>query len=577
MSGHKEKRIKVASLRKKMLLVFTLLIIVTGSILFFFSGAVYRYSYAAISRTYLEDVTEQTTNNIENFINSIEDINLQILTNSVIQNQLQDVNQNDMNSFELRNASKLIERELEPYVLATSNVVSMSVVSLNEMVFSVNKVTGRGIDFAFSTDEIYQANGTSIWSLVGPEQSICIAKAILDLKTMKPIGYINMVYEAEYLDSFLRNDSTEYSGMIYLVDALGTIVSTTHDGYVGESFPMDIKELESSEVSSYDILNEKESFYYVGNVMPNGWTLVKAVAVEDFYRRTNQIMGASCVALCVILIFGIATVQLASKRLIQPTQDLLESMKKFGKGDLSQRVKVSEQDEVGQIGEEYNRMADNIETLIEQVYKMEIIQKQAEIDFLSMQINPHFLYNTLDTISWMAIAQEGDKVSELTIALADLLRAMVKKERFITLEEELKTVRDYLFIQKQRFGDKISVEYDIDERAYSYRVPNFLFQPLIENAIIHGIEPKIEPGKLMIQIKVEEKSLFFNISDDGVGMSPEEKESLLEQCDRNDTKKNIGLKNVYRRLILCYGEESRLKIISEKNQGTAISFRLPIE
>ncbi|MCP1110543.1 cache domain-containing sensor histidine kinase [Ohessyouella blattaphilus] len=577
MSGHKEKRIKVASLRKKMLLVFTLLIIVTGSILFFFSGAVYRYSYAAISRTYLEDVTEQTTNNIENFINSIEDINLQILTNSVIQNQLQDVNQNDMNSFELRNASKLIERELEPYVLATSNVVSMSVVSLNEMVFSVNKVTGRGIDFAFSTDEIYQANGTSIWSLVGPEQSICIAKAILDLKTMKPIGYINMVYEAEYLDSFLRNDSTEYSGMIYLVDALGTIVSTTHDGYVGESFPMDIKELESSEVSSYDILNEKESFYYVGNVMPNGWTLVKAVAVEDFYRRTNQIMGASCVALCVILIFGIATVQLASKRLIQPTQDLLESMKKFGKGDLSQRVKVSEQDEVGQIGEEYNRMADNIETLIEQVYKMEITQKQAEIDFLSMQINPHFLYNTLDTISWMAIAQEGDKVSELTIALADLLRAMVKKERFITLEEELKTVRDYLFIQKQRFGDKISVEYDIDERAYSYRVPNFLFQPLIENAIIHGIEPKIEPGKLMIQIKVEEKSLFFNISDDGVGMSPEEKESLLEQCDRNDTKKNIGLKNVYRRLILCYGEESRLKIISEKNQGTAISFRLPIE
>lgn len=234
-------------------------------------------------------------------------------------------------------------------------------------------------------------------------------------------------------------------------------------------------------------------------------------------------------------------------------------------------------DEIGQIGSEYNRMAENIETLIEQVYKMEISQKQAEIDFLCMQINPHFLYNTLDTISWKAIMDGNGDISELTIALADLLRAMIKKERFISVEEEIKTVKDYLFIQGQRFGDKISVVYNIDENVYPCQVPNFILQPLIENAIIHGLEPKLEKGNLYMEIQKAEDQIYFCIADDGAGMTEQEISDLYRQCESNDTKQNIGLKNVYRRLLLCYGEKSRLQIESIKNRGTRISFRLPME
>ena len=117
------------------------------------------------------------------------------------------------------------------------------------------------------------------------------------------------------------------------------------------------------------------------------------------------------------------------------------------------------------IGLEYNKMAENIETLIEKVYKMELTQKQAELEFLQMQINPHFLYNALDTISWMALAKGNMDVSEMTIALAELLRATIKKESFITLREEMNTVKDYLLIQQERFGDKISAEYFVEEDA----------------------------------------------------------------------------------------------------------------
>lgn len=568
---------RMTSLRKKMMLVFAVLITLTGVGVAFFSAAVFRQGYGKISKVYLGDVTRQTTNNLENMIRTIEDINVQILSSPIIQAQLEVVNRQTMDSYSVRNISQTVERELETNALFSSDVISISVISKGGLEFSVKKITGRGTDFAFTEKEIYGANGTTLWGLVGPDDDICIAKAILDLTTMKPIGYINIVYEKAYFADIVRDNSTEYSGACYVVDQEGTIVVTNHDKYLGTRFPMDISSLRESEGSRYDTLNSTNSFYYVGNEMPNGWTLVEAVSVREFYKNTYRVIGMCAVFLIIILMFSFFCISMATKQIAKPTQELLESMKLFGKGDFSHRVQVTSADEIGQIGSEYNRMAVNIETLIEKVYKMEIAQKQAEIDFLCMQINPHFLYNTLDTISWTAIMRGDTEISEVTIALADLLRAMVKKERFITLEEEMKTVRDYLLIQKQRFGDKISVVYDIDEEANILLVPNFILQPLIENAIIHGLEPKLDKGTLWIRIHVKKDRLYFCIEDDGAGMSREEIEDLYRKCELNDTCQNIGLKNVYRRLLLCYGEESRLLIESEKFRGTRISFSLPAE
>lgn len=569
-------KLKITGIRKKMLLVFAVLITITGAGISVFSAAVFKQGYGKISKVYLQDITQQTTNNLENMIQTIEDINIQILSSSVIQEQLEIVNGQEMELYSIRNISKIVERELETNALFSSDVVSLSVFSKSGLEFSVKKITGRGTDLAFSEREIYAANGTTLWGLVGPDDDICIAKAILDLTTMRPIGYINIVYEREYFGDIVRDNSTEYSGACYVVDRDGVITVTNHERYLGDKFPVEIEKLRESETWRYDILNGTNSFYYVGNEMPNGWTLVEAVSVKEFYKNTYRVIGLTGIFLLGILILSFISVSMATKHIAKPTQDLLESMKLFGMGNLPHRVEVKTTDEIGQIGSEYNRMAENIETLIEKVYKMEITQKQAEIDFLCMQINPHFLYNTLDTISWMAIMQGNLDISEMTISLADLLRAMIQKDRFVTVEDEMKTVKDYLLIQGQRFGDKISVIYDIDEQAYPCRIPNFILQPLIENAIIHGLEPKLEKGTLRVQIKLENEAVAFCIADNGVGMSREEIQALYEKCEMNDTNQNIGLKNVYRRLILCYGETSRLHIESEKHRGTKIKFILPM-
>ena len=560
-----------------MMLIFAVLISFTGLGIagtFIFA---FRNGYSSLSQVYLQDITRQTTNNLENNIQKIEDINLQILTSQTVQDQLKIVNEEKLDTYGLRQCRQKIERELTTDGLYASYVVSVSVISLEGIEFSVKKQETIGTFFGFTEEEIYEANGTSLWGLAGDTDRISVAKAILDFDTMRPIGYINIVYENSYFSSILEDNSTEYSAASYIVNEEGRIMSTNNCPYQGTKFPMEIQTLREKDVAVYDMLDSTQAFYYVGNEMPNQWTLVQAVSVKEFYGNLNRQIVAVAMVVLAMLGISILFVWIATLRIAKPTRELLESMKTLGKENRYPRVRVVTQDEIGMIGTEYNKMAENIETLIEKVYKMELAQKQAELEFLQMQINPHFLYNALDTISWKALGEGNMDVSEMTIALAELLRATIKKESFIPLKEEMSTVRDYLFIQEQRFGDKITVIYQVEKEADKYQVPNFILQPLIENAIIHGLEPKIGKGSLLIRIKRESNRLYFCIEDDGEGMSEKEIGTLYQKCEEGDTGKSIGIKNVYRRLILCYGEESRLNIKSAKNKGTQIQFSIPLQ
>ena len=563
------------SIRKKMMVVFAVLITVTGIGIASLFAIVFRYGYSSLSQIYLNDINEQTTNNLENNIQKIEDINVQILSSQVIQSQLKIVNEKCLDSYDLAQCRQKIERELSNWALYASYVVSVSVISREGIEFAVKKIETGGTQFGFTEDEIYEANGSSLWGITGEKNRICVAKAILDFDTMKPAGYINIVYENSYLSDILADNSSKYSGASYVVNTHGRIMVANKEGYVGENFPVKLSDLRASNTSRYDMFSSTQAFYFVGNEMPNGWSLVQTVSVKEFNKEMNHLIVLAAGIVLLVLGISLGFVWYVTSRIAYPAKELMESMKTLAKDNEYPRVKIVSNDEIGMIGLEYNKMAENIETLIEKVYKMELTQKQAELEFLQMQINPHFLYNALDTISWMALAKGNMDVSEMTIALAELLRATIKKESFITLREEMNTVKDYLLIQQERFGDKISAEYFVEEDAYSCMVPNFILQPVIENAIIHGLEPKIEKGKVSINISIQDEFLTFLVEDNGVGMDETEILDLYKKCRENNTKQSIGLKNVYRRLLLCYGEASMLKIESKKEQGTRISFLIP--
>lgn len=559
---------KHLSLKKKMILVCSTLIIIVSIVIALGSFMNFSNIYSNRSKQYIGDTTRQITNNLENNVNTIEKITFDILKNSVIQQELK---KTILTDYEQNLQDKRFEEQLSTYALFDENVVSLSVISTNGSEFTIKKDIYTPVTKMFQWDEIVNAKGSTLWTVSDDElEQICVARAILDLSTMKPLGYINMVCEKEYFSSLIQDIAGTYSNQAYVVDEYGKIMCSNNGDLVGEFLPADVLDKDKERV----VLNGIDSYIYYGEEIDNTWSVITIVPVNEIGKEISAFTLFVFALTTVSIIIGVIGIVLLTEKMIKPLQELIVSMKAIEKGDFTVRVAVSADDEIGCLGRQYNHMAGSIETLIEKVYKLELSQKQAEIEFLKMQINPHFLYNTLDTISWMARMENKTDIALMTTALADLLRATIKQESFITVREELKNVKNYLFIQEYRFGQKIKVHYEIAESINDYIIPNFILQPLVENAIIHGLETKLEPGMLIIKCYIFDECLHFQVIDDGIGMSQEEVSQLYYECKNQSSKNCIGIKNVYLRLKNYYGEESTLHIQSRKGKGTTIAFSI---
>lgn len=574
----RKHRFKDMRLKEKLILTFSVLVIISSAGISSASMAVFQAVYKEKSRQYIMDITRQTTNNLENNIDEMETITFNTLKNTKIQEQLGIVNTKTLSEYEKLLVKRSVEEELIGDALYNKNVTSLSVISLTEEAFTVQKQVGEQVIQMFSGNEVFDAKGSTLWKLTDDGQNgICIERAIYDFKTQRPIGIIDLVCEEAYFSDILEDISNTYTSGTYIVDTDGIVVASNNRKHVGSYFPVELERLQNIQNDSRAEINEVDSYLYTGEKMPNGWMLVTTVAVGEIQKDIRYFaLFSGGIALLAIVVAVVAII-LMIRHITFPLGQLSKSMTAVGQGDFSGRVHIAGNDEIGSLGRTYNDMAKNIETLIEKVYKMEISQKQAEIEFLKMQINPHFLYNTLDTISWMARSGGNNDISDMAVTLADLLRATIKQDSFITIDEELKSVRNYLFIQEYRFGDKVEASYQIDNLTRDYIIPNFILQPLVENAIIHGLEPKLGKGNLNIEIRMQEQGIFFCVSDDGVGMTPEEVRRTYEQCERDDGRESIGIKNVYRRLKIYYGAEGTLKIESAKDEGTKITFCLSLK
>ena len=203
--------------------------------------------------------------------------------------------------------------------------------------------------------------------------------------------------------------------------------------------------------------------------------------------------------------------------------------------------------------------------------------REAEIEFLKMQINPHFLYNCLDTISWLGFSNGNSEITDLAVALGKFLRASIKREDYYTVKQEMEVVDNYLFIQKYRFGDKIEIRHNIPDEVLNFYIPSFIIQPVIENSIVHGLEEQIEKGILWINIQLcNNKYLQFNLTDNGKGMDEEQLKQVIQNYSDKNKKSSIGLSNVYRRLNLLYGEACEFHVTSVAGEGTEVTFRIPV-
>lgn len=262
----------------------------------------------------------------------------------------------------------------------------------------------------------------------------------------------------------------------------------------------------------------------------------------------------------------------------QPVTELCEVTDQVAKGDLSVRSTVSGGAEVNMLSDSLNSMIDKINDLLERITKEQVRLRKAEFELLQAQINPHFLYNTLDTIIWLAESGEQEKVVSMVGSLSDFFRTSLNQgKEVVSIREEIMHVRSYLEIQQVRYRDILEYEIDVSEELDFYLIPKITMQPLVENALYHGIKNKRGVGKIAICGERKEDYFLLKVADNGIGMTDERMAEVKEGIEMKlSSEKNIyGLYNVNERIRLNFGEEYGVQISSVHGEGTTVSVKLP--
>lgn len=321
---------------------------------------------------------------------------------------------------------------------------------------------------------------------------------------------------------------------------------------------------------------------YLINTFKSTETPWHYVLATSYSRLTDPAVHIS-LFICLTGILLCLAALLLGKNIIRsitmPLLKLQSSMEKISDNHFGERIEIAEQNEIGRLKATFNKMADRIDYLINCVYLEQLKEKQAKLDALQAQINPHFLYNTLGTIGAIAVVHDNMDIYQMSAALSDMFRYAVKQERpLVTLQDELTNLENYILIQKYRYGKRLHFSVRVPEELLSCQILVFTLQPLVENAIIHGLEPRPEGGFVSLSALLNDSRVVITITDNGAGISPgrlEELQAFLSRPPKNAAfDSHIGLKNVYERLYLFYEGNASLSIDSSAS-GTTCTVSFP--
>ena len=294
-----------------------------------------------------------------------------------------------------------------------------------------------------------------------------------------------------------------------------------------------------------------------------------------YTREVMATVYSTCAAMGILcLLLGLLCAWLLSRYLSKPVNELDEAMKRVEKGDYAAELSSDREDEMGRLTASFNRMTREYRQNLERSVQRERELNETELSMMQAQLNPHFLYNTLDSIKWLGVTNGVPQVAAVASGLAVLLRAGISGDRLITLERELELLEKYLDIQSLRFEDRFAWEIDVDERFQHCIVPKLILQPLVENSIIHGVA-NMDDGYIKLSAREKSGTLILNVQDNGVGI-PQDVLDWLNDPDRDVPGGHLGLKNVDRIVRLYYGGDYGISAYSAASEGSRVELRLPM-
>jgi two-component system sensor histidine kinase YesM len=321
-------------------------------------------------------------------------------------------------------------------------------------------------------------------------------------------------------------------------------------------------------------------------VTSNRWRLIETAPMDFVEEQRTALLISSLAILVGVGLAGLALATYIARRVTRPLERLLNNVDQISQGKFDVEIRVRGEDEIGRLGSGINRMQSEIENLLNQAIQREQNLKRAEIAALQAQINPHFIYNTLNTVRIMADLQNAAGISHVVQALGRMLRlALSSRSDKVTVEEELRFLEDYFYILRVRYKGAINLIVEAqDERLLKCRMLKFILQPLIENAVLHGIEPHGVSGTIAVSFAAAGDRLQIRVRDDGVGIEPDRLAHLLDARDQAEpgasatqVSTGLGINNIHRRIKMVYGDGYGLSYESEPGQYTCVTITLPRE
>lgn len=532
------------------------------------------------SDDYVYQIVQQVNKDVDYYLKSVEFIAENIRYN------------NDVNEYIINNKINrrdTIDRYLKDFANSREDIINIVFIDDNKQVFYNHDLELKeGI--SFQNEEWYK-------------------RAIDEDKFIVTNSHIQYIFEKQYkwvVSCARKIDSPYYDRSlgVLLVDLnynlIQDMVSTIKLGQKGYMFILDEKgnivyhpkqQLLYSGIKQEDIglildsddgnirVREENSLkqYTITTSKYSGWKVVSSVYLDDIQSYKPRLINFFTIMGILAILISIIVSVLISRHILHPINNLVKTMHQVENGNLNALSNIKEDNEIGDLSNAFNLMINRVNELVRKNKQIEKNKRTNELKALQAQINPHFLYNTLDSIIWMAEVKNYRAVVDMTSSLAKLFRISISKgEKYITIRQEIEHVKNYLKIQKIRYGDNLDYHIEVDENILNSKIIKIIIQPIVENAIYHGI--KNVPGGGFINIKVQKQNdnIIMVIEDDGVGMSKDEIERLVSKEIISEKKiGGVGISNVDSRIKLYYGEEYGLKIDSELNEGTVVKVCIP--